>query len=89
LIRDNSTDDDRLRKMSVSETIFPRPVLAWEARLSQLGFSYNTDGTFHFSFGNIYTKETIITTEKRKLLVSEFYSEIGFVLPTKRCFGLG
>lgn len=25
----------------------------------------------------------------RKLVLTDFYSEIGFVLPTQRCFGLG
>ena len=31
----------------------------------------------------------MITTKHRKLIVSEKYSEIGFVLPTRRLFGLG
>ena len=44
---------------------------------------------FTFKFGNIYNKETLLTTEKRKLVVSDKFSEIGMVLPTKRVFGLG
>jgi len=31
----------------------------------------------------------LISTMYRKLMVSDFYSEIGLVVPTQRCFGLG
>lgn len=72
----------------MSEDVFKRPVLAWEARLSQLNFKYSKEN-FHFSFGNIYSGETIISTENRKMLVSDYFSEIGFVLPSDRCYGLG
>jgi len=30
-----------------------------------------------------------VTTLYRKMVVTDFYSEIGLVLPTQRCFGLG
>lgn len=72
----------------VSDEVFPRPVLSFEARLTQVGFETFTD-TFGFSFNNIYTKNTILTTEKRKLFISDKFSEIGFVLPSQRCYGLG
>ena len=35
----------------------------------------------------IFLKE--ITTEKRKLFLSDKYSEMGILLPTRKCFGLG
>ena len=37
-IRNEDTDEDQLKKQKVNEEMFPRPVLAWEARLSQLAF---------------------------------------------------
>ncbi len=72
----------------VSQDVFPRPVLSWESRLTQVGFETSSD-PFSFSFSNIYTKKTILTTEKRKLFISDKFSEIGFVLPSQRCYGLG
>jgi hypothetical protein len=72
----------------VSQEVFPRPVLSWESRLTQVGFETSSD-PFSFSFSNIYTKKTILTTEKRKLFISDKFSEIGFVLPSQRCYGLG
>jgi len=73
---------------SVSEDVFPRKAESHESRLSQVGFEY-ADGPFSFKFRNIYNNETLINTEKRKFVVSEKFSEIGMVLPTKRIFGLG
>ena len=73
---------------NVTSDVFARPVLSWEARLTQVGFNMSNE-TFAFGFNNIYTKNRILTTEKRKLFVSDKFSEVGFVLPTQRCFGLG
>lgn len=68
--------------------MFPRPGESFEARLTQVGYEVKTE-PFSFKLGNIYNGETLITTEKRKLVVAEKFSEIGFRLPTKRVFGLG
>jgi len=73
---------------SVSEEVFPRKAESHESRLNQVGFEYS-NRPFSFKFGDIYTKETLINTEKRKFVISEKFSEIGMVLPTKRIFGLG
>jgi hypothetical protein len=56
--------------------------------MTQLGFSASTN-PYSFNFSNIYNGETIISTNKRKLFVSEKFSEMGFLLPTKRIYGLG
>ena len=48
-----------------------------------------TTQPFAFNFSNIYTRETLFSTQNRKLTVTDYFSEIGFVLPTKRIFGLG
>jgi len=63
-------------------------VLSWEARLTQVNFSINNE-TFEWSIGNIYTKNEILSTRKRKLFFSDKFSEMGFILPSKRCYGLG
>lgn len=69
--------------------MFPRPVSnAFEARLTQIGFEYNLN-PFSFNLSNIYNTETIISTDKRKLVVGEKFSELGLRLPTKRVYGLG
>ena len=81
-IRDNDISKENLEKLTVNTTMYSRPVLSWEARLSQLNFKVNKNNSFYFSFGNIYSGETIISTEKRKMLISDHFSEIGFVLPT-------
>lgn len=72
----------------VPEPLFPRPVLSWESRLTQINFQVNYD-TFEWSIGNIYSKNEILSTKKRKLFMSEKFSEVGFILPSKRCYGLG
>lgn len=72
----------------VPNEVFPRPVLSWESRLTQVGFK-TINETFSFSLSNIYTQKVMLTTEKRKLFISDKFSEIGFVLPTQRCYGLG
>jgi len=84
IIQDNHNPGVR----NVSSDVFARPVLSWEARLTQVGFNMSNE-SFAFGFNNIYTKNKILTTEKRKLVVTDKFSEIGFVLPTQRCFGLG
>ena len=38
---------------------------------------------------NIYTEHEIFSTDKRKLYLSDKFSEIGFRLPNKKIFGLG
>ena len=59
-----------------------------EARLTQVAFE-TVNSPFSMSFGNIYSKNTILSTKNRKLFVSDKFSEMGFILPTRRCFGLG
>lgn len=84
LMQDNSNPGQH----RVLDSIFPRPVSSWEARLTQVDFKVHTD-TFGISLGNIYTKNEIISTKNRKFYFSDKFSEIGFVLPTQRCYGLG
>jgi hypothetical protein len=80
--------NDTARRM-VNPDLFPRPEQEIESRLQQVGFKYNTTGSFSFNFTDIYSNETLVTTLYRKLHVTDLYSEIGLVLPTQRCFGLG
>jgi hypothetical protein len=81
-------DDDKQYK--VSDVAFERPVMSFEARFTQVGFEQSgSDQPYSFNFSDIYTGETLISTYKRKLVIEEKFSEIGFVLPTKRIFGLG
>jgi hypothetical protein len=80
--------NDTTRRM-VNPDLFQRPDQEIESRLQQVGFKYNTTGSFSFNFTDIYSNETLITTMYRKLHVTDLYSEIGLVLPTQRCFGLG
>lgn len=49
----------------------------------------NTTASFAMNFTDIYSQETLISTMYRKMVVTDFYQEVGFVLPTQRCFGLG
>lgn len=44
---------------------------------------------YSFNMSNIYNGETLITTQNRKLVISEKFSEIGFTLPTNRLYGFG
>ena len=80
--------NDTARRM-VNPDLFQRPDQEIESRLQQVGFKYNTTGSFSFNFTDIYAQETLITSMYRKLHVTDLYSEIGLVLPTQRCFGLG
>lgn len=41
------------------------------------------------NFTDIYTGEVLISTYNRKLLVTDEFSEMGFILPSQRCYGLG
>ena len=83
---DPSTDT----QYTVSDYAFPRPVLSFEARFTQVGFVQSeAPAPYYFNLSNIYNGETLVSTYKRKLVVSDKFSEIGFVLPTDRIFGLG
>ena len=82
------TDVNNSNQYRVSDEAFPRPVLSFEARFTQVGFVQKTN-PYSFSMSNIYNGETLISTERRKLIVSDKFSEIGFNLPTNRVFGLG
>lgn len=84
---DNDANDTLRRQ--VNPNLFPRPDLEIESRLQQVGFIYNRTGSFSFNFTDIYAQETLISSTYRKLLITDLYSEIGLVLPTQRCFGLG
>jgi hypothetical protein len=46
---------------TVDENILPRPFEAFEARLTQVGFETQSS-PFSFKLGNIYNKETLLTT---------------------------
>jgi hypothetical protein len=81
-------DQNNIDYNRVPDTVFPRPVLEHEARLTQVGFLKNSS-YFSMTFSNIYSKNTVLSTQNRKLFVSEKFSEMGFVLPSRRCFGLG
>jgi hypothetical protein len=72
-----------------NQNLFQRPPLEIEARLQQAGFKSNLTSSFAMNFTDIYSEETLISTMYRKLVVTDFYQEVGFVLPTQRCFGLG
>ena len=85
----SDTDPNETSHRQVNTDLFPRPKLEIESRLQQVGFTYNTTRSFAFGFSDIYSKETLITTTYRKLLLTDLYSEIGLVVPTQRCFGLG
>ena len=89
LLTDTAISPNQTLKHQVNQNLFPRPALEIEARLQQAGFSYNQTNSFAFNFTDIYTEETLVSTMYRKLVVTDFYSEIGFVVPTQRCFGLG
>lgn len=89
VIVNEDTNQNETQRRLVNSKLFPRPKLEIEARLQQAGFKYNTTGSFAFNFTDIYTGETLVTTMFRKMVLTHFYSELGFVLPTQRCFGLG
>ena len=89
LLTDSQVSVNQSLKHQVNSNLFPRPKLEIESRLKQVGFTYNETASFAFNFTDIYSQETLVTTLYRKMVVTDFYSEIGFVLPTQRCFGLG
>ena len=74
---------------SVPNETFARPVQEFEARFTQLGLEMAKEKeTFGWSLKNIFNGEQIISTKNRKFVIQEKYSEIGFVLPNDRLFGL-
>lgn len=85
-LSDNKADPKNVHE--VADKFFQRPVYSWEARLTQMNFKIE-EKKFEWSIGNIYSKNEILSTANRKLFMSDKYSEIGFVLPSKRCYGLG
>ncbi len=89
LITNPDNDANETLRRQVNPDLFPRPDLEIESRLQQVGFKYNKTASFSFNFTDIYAQETLITSMYRKLLITDLYSEIGLVLPTQRCFGLG
>lgn len=89
LVLNADTNQNETQRRLVNSKLFPRPKVEIEARLQQAGFKYNATGSFAFNLTDIYTDETLVTTTYRKMILTDFYSEIGFVLPTQRCFGLG
>ena len=89
LLTNPDLDPQDAARRIVNEDFLPRPNLEIESRLQQVGFHYNATAAFAFNFTDIYSQETLVSTMYRKLLITDLYSEVGLVLPTQRCFGLG
>ena len=88
-ILNSDTNPNETARRLVNSKLFPRPPLEIEARLQQAGFVYKSKDSFAFNFTDIYSGETLLTTTYRKMVLTDFYSEVGLVVPTQRCFGLG
>jgi hypothetical protein len=60
-------------------------------KLSDFGFTSveHEAEPFSFNLTNPGNNEEVISTYKRKLAVSDLFSELGLVLPTKRLYGIG
>lgn len=75
-----------LNNYPVSNTIFTRP--AESGKLADVSVSLNDD-TFAINIGKDKNGKAIIDSTNRKLLLSDKFSEMGFIVPTTRLWGLG
>lgn len=77
-----------LRSSFVPEDVFKRPTEDPAAKLTSIGADIDA-ANFRLTFGADTDKTPIIDTLNRKILLSDKFSEMGFIVPTRRLFGLG
>jgi lysosomal alpha-glucosidase len=57
--------------------------------MDSIGFTEGHESNFGFAFEDIVSQKTLFDSRKRRLVVSDKYLEVGFVLPSQVLFGLG
>jgi hypothetical protein len=71
------------------QSIFKRPTVDSTRKLTDdLGFSMHT-ANFSFSLKADSGQTNVITTKDRNLFVTDKFSEVGILIPSRNCFGLG
>jgi len=60
LLTNPDLDPQDAARRIANDDFLPRPELEIESRLQQVGFHYNSTGSFAFNFTDIYAQETLI-----------------------------
>lgn len=87
-------NNDTEKKSRVPDSLFKRPSTFSWGNLNNAGLAISQK-QFYFSVKQpdpvheVETNIDIISTDSRKFYISDKFSEIGFILPTRKCFGLG